>query len=225
MKNLVTETPPILPVIPLDIDRDPVTRSSRVDPTEAGGPPPARRAPMYGRMLWRVTSLVAVVLALSGQGLAQSAAPTELRGRIHDYLLTNDERWHVSGEWSLQLKGDSRGDFSAALIGVPRDNPPRFPVSVAHTHHVSIVEGVVAITENANGNSILTISGPGTFAGNGNLQSAFSGSRVQVTIKGGNAISYSNFEMIIGPPASTSHYGTETFHGVVTQAPGPRRRR
>jgi len=59
-------------------------------------------------------------------------------------------------------------------------------------------------------------SGPGTFTGNGNLQSAFSGSHVEVTVKGGNAISYSNFKMIIGPPA-TSHYGTETFHGVVTQ--------
>jgi hypothetical protein len=81
---------------------------------------------------------------------------------------------------------------------------------------VSIVGGDVAVTEDDNGNSILTISGPGTFAGNGNLQSAFSESHVEVTIKGGNAISYSNFEMIIGPPA-TSHYGTETFHGVVTQ--------
>ena len=136
---------------------------------------------------------------------------------IHDYLLTSGERWHAAGEWSLQLKSDrSTGDFSAAFIGVPRDNPPVFPTSAAHTHHVSIVEGDVVVTEDANWNSILTISGPGTFAGNGNLQSAFSGSHVEVTIKGGNAISYSNFEMIIGPPA-TSHYGTETFHGVVTQ--------
>lgn len=169
------------------------------------------------RIRWRVTALVAVVVALSGQGLAHQEAPKELRGMIHDYLLTNGERWHVAGEWSLQLKGErSRGDFSAAFIGVPRDNPPVFPTSVAHTHHVSIVRGQVAITEDVNGNSVLTISGPGTFAGNGNLQSAFSGSQVEVTIRGGNAITYSNFEMIIGPPA-TSHYGTETFHGVVTQ--------
>src|SRR3954453_1205829 len=96
MKNLGTETPPIVSVLPLNIDRDPVTRSSRVDPTEAGGPPPARRAPMHTRMLWRVTGLVAVVLALGGQGLAHSEAPKELRGIIHDYLLTNGERWHAS---------------------------------------------------------------------------------------------------------------------------------
>jgi len=168
-------------------------------------------------MLWRVTSLVAVVVALGAQGLAQSAAPKDLRGIIHDYLLTNGERWHVSGEWSVRLKDHgSKGDFVAAFIGVPRDNPPVFPTSVAHTHHVSMVAGDVAITEDANGNSILTISGSGTFAGNGNLQSAFTGSQVVVTIKGGNEISYSNFGMVIDPPA-TSHYGTETFHGLVTQ--------
>jgi len=216
MKNLVTNTSSTLPVIPLDIDPDPVTRSSRVNPTEAGGRSPAGRAPLYSRMLWRMAALVALILALGGQGLAHPAAPKQLRGIIHDYLLTNGERWHVSGEWSLQLKGHrSKGDFAAAFIGVPRDNPPLFPTSVAHTHHVSIAEGDVTITEDANGNSILTISGPGTFAGNGNLQTAFSGSQVQVTIKGGNAVPFSNFEMIIGPPA-TDHYGTQTFHGLVT---------
>jgi hypothetical protein len=187
MKKLVTRTTPTLPL------------------------------PLYSRMLWRVTALLAVVVALGGQGLAQPAAPKELRGIIHDYLVTGGERWHVSGEWSVQLKGDrTTGDFSAAFIGVPRDNPPLFPTSAAHTHNVAIVGGQVAITEDANGNSILTISGPGRFTGNGNLQSAFTGSQVAVTIKGGNAVAYSNFEMIIGPPA-TSHYGTETFHGVVTQ--------
>jgi hypothetical protein len=171
---------------------------------------------MTDRMLWRLTALAAVVVALSGQGLAQPAAPKALRGMIHDYLLTNGERWHAAGEWSLRLTGDrSRGDFSAIFIGVPRDNPPVFPTSVAHTHSVSIIDGQVAVTPDANGNSVLTISGPGTFTGNGNLQAGFSGSQVEVTIKGGNAISYSNFEMVIGSPA-TSHYGTETFHGVVT---------
>ena len=169
------------------------------------------------RTRWRVVALAAVAVALSGQGLAQQAAPKALRGMIHDYLVTNGERWHVGGEWSLQVKGDrSTGDFSADFIGLPRDNPPLLSTSVVHTHHVSIVGGHVAVTEDSNGNSILTITGPGTFAGNGNLQSAFSGSPVEVTIKGGNAISYSNFEMIIGPPAA-SHYGTEMFHGVVTQ--------
>jgi hypothetical protein len=86
MKNLITDTPPILPIISPDIDLDPVTRSSCVDPTEAGGRLPARRVPMSSRMLWRMTSLVAVVLALSSQGLAHPAAPKELRGIIHDYL-------------------------------------------------------------------------------------------------------------------------------------------
>ena len=168
------------------------------------------------RMVWRLAALAAVVVALSGQGLAQPAAPKALRGMIHDYLLTNGERWHAAGEWSVQVKGDrTRADFSAIFIGVPRDNPPLFPTSVAHTHSVSIIDGQVAVTKDANGNSVLTISGPGTFTGNGNLQAGFSGSQVEVTITGGNTIAYSNFAMVIGAPA-TSHYGTETFHGVVT---------
>jgi hypothetical protein len=84
MKNLVTETLSGVLVTLIHIERDPVTRSSRVDRTEAAGQPPGRRVPMYSRMLWRVTSLVAVVLALGGQGLAHPAAPKELRGIIRD---------------------------------------------------------------------------------------------------------------------------------------------
>lgn len=172
---------------------------------------------MHSRMHWRVASLAAIVVALSVQGLAQPAAPKELSGMIHDYLVTNGERWHVGGEWSLRLKGDrSTGDFSAMFIGVPRDNPPLFPISAAHTHFVSVADGDVTVTRDENGNLILTLSGPGTFTGNGNLQSAYSGSHVEVTITGGNTIPYSNFGMTISPPAS-EHYGDETFHGVVTR--------
>lgn len=172
---------------------------------------------MHSRMPWRVALLAAIVVALSGQGLAQPAAPKELSGTIHDYLVTNGERWHVGGEWSLRLKGDrSTGDFLAMFIGVPRDNPPLFPISAAHSHFVSIVDGDVTVTQDGNGNLILTISGPGTFTGNGNLQSAYSGSHVEVTIKGGDTIPYSNFGMTISPPAS-EHYGDETFHGLVTR--------
>ena len=172
---------------------------------------------MNSRMHWSLVSLAAIVIALSGQGLAQPAAPKELSGTIHDYLVTTGERWHVSGEWSLQLKGDrSKGDFLAMFIGVPRDKPPLFPNSGPHTHFVSIVDGDVVVTQDENGSLRLTISGPGTFTGNGNLQAAYSGSHVEATITGGNAIPYSNFGMTIGAPAS-EHYGDETFHGVVTR--------
>lgn len=176
-----------------------------------------QRILMYSRMHWRVALLAAIFVALSAQGLAQPAAPKELSGMIHDYLVTAGERWHVAGEWSLQLKGDrSTGEFRAMFIGVPRDNPPLFPNSVPHTHSVSIVDGNVTVTRDANGNLRLTISGPGTFTGNGNLQAAYSGSHVEVTITGGNTIPYSNFGMTISAPAS-QHYGDETFHGVVTR--------
>ena len=172
---------------------------------------------MYSRMYCRLALLAGIVVALSGQALAEHPAPKELSGTIHDYLVTNGERWHVGGEWSLQLKGDgSTGDFSAMFIGVPRDNPPLFPISAAHTHFVSIVDGDVKVTHDVNGSLILTLRGPGTFTGNGNLQSAYTGSEVEVTIRGGNTIPYSNFGMTISAPAS-EHYGDETFHGLVTR--------
>jgi hypothetical protein len=172
---------------------------------------------MHSRMHWRLASLAAIVVVLSAQSLAQPAAPKELSGTIHDYLVTNGERWHVSGEWSLQLKGDGgTGDFSAMFIGVPRDNPPLFPNSAAHTHFVSVANAQITATQDETGKRTLIVSGPGTFTGNGNLQASFSGSHVEVRITGGNTIPYSNFGMTISAPAS-EHYGNETFHGVVTR--------
>jgi hypothetical protein len=81
---------------------------------------------------------------------------------------------------------------------------------------VSIADAHVTATEDVDGNRILTVSGPGLFTGNGNLQAAFTGSHVEVKITGGNTIAYSNFGMTISSPAS-QHYGDETFHGVVTR--------
>jgi hypothetical protein len=46
----------------------------------------------------RLASVADIVVALSGQGLAQPAAPKELSGTIHGYLVTSGERWHVSGQ-------------------------------------------------------------------------------------------------------------------------------
>jgi hypothetical protein len=172
---------------------------------------------MHSRMHWRLASLAAIVVVLSAQSLAQPAAPKELSGTIHDYLVTNGERWHVSGEWSLQLKGDrNTGDFTAMFIGVPRDNPPLYPNSAPHTHFVSLADAEITATEDENGQRTLIVSGPGTFTGNGNLQASFSGSPVEVRITGGNTIPYSNFGMTIRAPAAV-HYGEETFHGVVTR--------
>ena len=172
---------------------------------------------MNKRIHWCLASLAAIVVILGVEGLAQPAAPKELGGIIHDYLLTNGERWHVSGEWVLQLKADrSTGDFTAMFIGVPRDSPPTNAGSAAHTHFVSIVDGDITVTEDANGRKTLTVIGAGTFTGNGNLQRAYTGSRVEIRITGGDTIAYSNFGMTISAPAS-EHYGDETFHGLVTR--------
>src|SRR5437867_7473062 len=125
---------------------------------------------MKTSIVWRAASLVTIALALTGQGRADTEAQradTEVRKRfagvINDYTATLDSGgpWHVSGEWSLSLEGDSgKGNFSAALGMVRAENPAR----AAHTHHVTLVDGEVTLLANG-----FRISGAAEITSNGNL--------------------------------------------------------
>jgi hypothetical protein len=173
---------------------------------------------MRSTILGRLTFIGAIVLALTSQGLAHNAAKaTKVSGSIDDYVEVGGERWHASGEWSLLARGGSdKGDFSLALHGVPRDSPPLYPVSMAHTHHVSIADGVVTVTKDpANGKLTLTLTGPATITSQGNLMGA-SGSVVTVTVTGGTALRYSNVAVTFSQ-AAIDHFGSMPYHGVVTQ--------
>jgi hypothetical protein len=158
--------------------------------------------------VWRVASLLAIILAVSSQGLAQAPAH-KLAGTINDYTAALDGAgpWHISGEWSLSLKGDGgRGDFSAALNMVRADNAVR----AAHTHHVTIAEGDVTLLANG-----FQISGAAWMTSNGNL-AGFSGSTVDIQATGGNALELSNVTVTFGG-AAASHFGDQPVHGVITQ--------
>jgi hypothetical protein len=54
-------------------------------------------------------AIVAIALAAAAPGLAQSAAPTKLEGVINDYtdVASASGPWHITGDWSAQLKGHS----------------------------------------------------------------------------------------------------------------------
>jgi hypothetical protein len=173
---------------------------------------------MRSTILGRLTLVGAIVLALGSQGLAHNPAKAaKVSGSIDDYVEVAGERWHASGEWALLLRrGNDRGDFSLALHGVPRDSPPLYPVSAAHTHHVSIAEGVVTVTKDpTNGKLTLTLTGPATITSQGNLMGA-SGSVVTVTVTGGTALPYSNVAVTFSQ-AAVVHFGSLPYHGVVTQ--------
>ena len=163
---------------------------------------------MNPKIVWRVLSLVALTAALSGHGFAQGQAQVKFGGLINDYTPVIDAGgpWHVVGEWSLALKGNSgRGDFSVALSMVRADNLTRS----SHTHHIIVTDGEV--TALANG---YRISGTGVITGNGNL-SGISGSPVDMVVTGGNTVAYSNVSVTFGG-AAVGHFGSEPLDGVVT---------
>jgi hypothetical protein len=164
---------------------------------------------MKTSILWRAASLVTVALALSSQGRAETVAPTRFDGAVNDYTAALDPGgpWHVSGLWSVSLKGDSgKGDFSAALGMVRSDNPER----AAHAHHVTVSDGDV--TPLANG---FRISGVAVITSNGNV-AGFSGSPVDIQVTGGNTVPFSNVTVTFGG-AAAAHFGDQPLHGVVTQ--------
>lgn len=163
---------------------------------------------MNPKIVRRVLTLVALTVALSGHGLAESQPQMKLGGLINDYTPVLDAAgpWQVVGSWSLELEGSSgRGDFSVALSMVRADNLTRS----SHTHHVSVIDGEVTTLPNG-----YRITGSGVMTGNGNL-AGFSGSPVTIDITGGNSVAYSNISVTFGGGA-VGHFGSEPLDGVVT---------
>jgi hypothetical protein len=164
--------------------------------------------PMTITNVWRVLSLAAVTLALSAHGVAQGHSQSKFAGLFNDYTAALDANgpWHIVGDWSLALSGDSgKGDFSAALAMVRADNANRS----FHTHHVTLTDGVVTPLTNGyriSGNAVMTV--------NGNL-AGFSGSPIDVEITGGNAVPFSNLSITFGGGA-VNHFGDQPIDGVVT---------
>jgi hypothetical protein len=169
-----------------------------------------------------VSSLAAVaaVAILMGSSLqAAGGAPpasTKVAGIINDYVESGGA-WHVNGEWSLDMKGDSdKADFIASLIMVRSDlwvlstgvDPGDPALRTPHTHHVALLDGTV--TPLVNG---WRIAGDAIVTGNGNV-AGFSPAPIVVEITGGNALPSSNLRLTFTGAAS-GHFGTQPLEGVV----------
>ncbi|HEX6280023.1 MAG TPA: hypothetical protein VFZ49_08400 [Pyrinomonadaceae bacterium] len=146
--------------------------------------------------------------ALTSQGFAQSESQFKLRGIIDDFTPELDANgpWQTSGEWSLDLIGNSgRGNFSVAINMVRAENLNRS----AHTHHVMLTNA--AVTPLPNG---FRLSGDAVITGNGNL-AGFSGSTLNVDVTGGNTVAHSNIALTFEGGA-VGHFGGQPLHGVVS---------
>jgi hypothetical protein len=153
--------------------------------------------------LWHAAAMVAVALAFSGQGRAQN--DNHLGGLIHHYAdAPASDPWHLSGQWSARLQGESgNADFTAAISMVKSDNASRQP----HTHHITLTGGHVTSIPNG-----IRIAGMATVTGNGNPSFT---DPLTVEITGGSAVTYSNISVAFSSTAGIGHFGAAPLRGVV----------
>jgi hypothetical protein len=154
--------------------------------------------------LWSPLQTVAVGSEGSGK----------LTGVINDYV-DSAGSWHINGEWSLQVKGNSgKAEFFASLIMMRSDlwviTTGADPANrMPHTHHVGLADGVVTPLPNG-----WRISGNAVITGNGNA-AGFSPSPIVVEITGGNTVAAANIKLTF-EGAAAGHFGTQPLDGVVT---------
>jgi len=152
--------------------------------------------------------VVTIALATAGQAAAQSAAPTKLEGVINDYtdVASASGPWHITGDWSAELKGHSgKVDFVASLAMI-RSTSGGAP----HTHHIGLTDGQVTAIPNG-----YRISGQAAITSNGAL-AGFTGSQVDIELTGGTFLTFSNVKITFGSAGAIGHFGDLPLDGVVT---------
>jgi hypothetical protein len=157
---------------------------------------------------------------------------TTFRGTIGDYTPANVPAsvkgpWQIAGQWSLRVKENSAtADFSAALTMVHSDQGVILNGSGnfddvtntarnAHTHHITVVDGVV--TQIANDH--FRVTGPATITGNGKFPAPFGpNSTLTIDIFGDNSadnsVTFSNIQLTFSGDAP-KHFGSQPVNGVV----------
>ncbi len=200
------------------------------------------------------TMLVSSIVALVAMGMGgpsralawgQSQSPTHFSGLLNDYTPTSDSNtgtpisgspYEMRGEWTLNLNQHSTmATFSAAVSMQTSEvvNPPPYvPTALkAHTHHISVTDGVVSMdwqppTCPATFAGGFVVTGMAYVAGNGANAPFGNPSPVTICILGGTtgapgtaSVEFSNLTLTFGEPAA-SHFGTLPIHGVITRCNG-----
>jgi hypothetical protein len=147
-----------------------------------------------------------MALAIATHGFARENAGQDLRsgvsGTFNDYVWVEEGAgagaWHVTGEWTARVKGDSgKGDFIVSLLGVRSDlwvletsaDPANPALRAPHTHHVGLYDAEVTVIPNG-----IRLEGTAIITANGSV-APYSSSTVRVDITGGSLIAYSNIKL------------------------------
>jgi hypothetical protein len=145
--------------------------------------------------------------------------PYEMRGR---WSLDVNER-HGTATFSAAMNMET-SDYGIAQNTVNKDDPT---TRAAHTHHISVTDGVVsddwmtscpAFSPAATGGFVVT--GTAFITGNGSPAPFGNPSPVTICVLGGSNVTFSNVTVTFGAPAS-SHFGKQSIHGVVLKCAGP----
>jgi hypothetical protein len=177
--------------------------------------------------------------ALAGDQHNQPRTPTHFRGLLNDFTpsakVTKGGPYQMSGKWSLEVDerhGTAR--FEAAMnmetsdYAMTADTVDNPAVSRgAHTHHIVMTDGVIG-TDWATACPVFNpvvkggfvVRGTASVTGNGSAAPFGNPSPVTLCILGGDYVTFSNFTMAFGLPAS-GHFSAQAIHGVVLHCDGP----
>jgi hypothetical protein len=196
---------------------------------------------------WVVLGSAVLVSAATASGLSlaeeqppSSALPVHFIGLINDYTpsaaVTKGGPYEMRGKWSLDIderRGAARfsaamnmetSDYGITQNTVNKDDPT---TRGAHTHHISVTDGMVStdwttkcpvfsppVTEG------FVITGTATVTGNGGPPPFGNPSPITICVLGGADVKFSNVTLAFGIPAS-NHFGTQAIHGVVVRCSSP----
>ena len=197
-------------------------------------------------LTWTAGSIAVLLMAVGVGGFTEnhgedrgSHARHHFNGLINDYTpaaaVVGGGPYEMRGKWSLNVDNrQGTAEFSAALNmetsdygitqgTVNKDDPT---TRLAHTHHISMTDGVVtydwatrcpkfspAIVDG------FVVTGSAFVTGNGSPAPFGNPSPLMVCVLGGVNVKFSNVTLTFGKPAA-NHFGSQPIHGVATKCDG-----
>src|SRR5579872_6763080 len=164
--------------------------------------------------LWQKTLLCTGVLVMASRfGFSDSPEVTKISGIINDHTAVSAGSWELHGEWSLQTKGNGKGDFSAVLTMERSDywamtgGDPN--ARSAHTHHITLTDATVTPITGG-----FEVSGSAAITANGIAAPFGLYSPMVVDITGGDTVAQSNIKVTF-QGAAAGHFGSAPLSGAV----------
>jgi hypothetical protein len=199
----------------------------------------ATKWPVRNMSMLAAAAMSCLTLASAAEAPPPGPAPTHFQGLLNDYTpsaaVVKGGPYEMRGKWSLEL--DRRhlaakffaemnmetSDYGIAQGTVDKDSPAS---RGAHTHHISMTDGVVstdwasscptfspAVTDG------FVVTGTAFITGNGSSAPFGNPSSLVVCVLGGANVEFSNVTMTFGKPANT-HFGVQPIHGLVVRCAG-----